>query len=320
MSGLNVSPRERALNASFEACHRLARATAGNFYYSFLTLPRNEFRGMCALYAFLRITDDIGDQDAASAVKAGQLAEWEQRLLSAVECEGADASDVRGDLFTVPGGDERFQTIPAVAELVRRGDLPLAPLRDVVAGVRRDLEPVDIPDEQALSEYCYYVAGAVGLACIHLWGCRDEAARAPAVICGEAFQRTNILRDIREDAAAGRFYVPRETCRRYDCTRSDLAMGQGRERLADLLADQIRRAEACYGQAQELFDLLPARGRPILSAMIGIYRGLLDRIASEPLSVYQKRVSLPVWRKLLCVGKAIAWEQGRRACNGGYGN
>lgn len=304
------------LDASFEACRRLARATAGNFYYTFLTLPRRERRAMCALYAFLRIADDLGDRDLPATTRSEDLMAWETALLAAV-----DGVEVNG--VEVGGGSratglrlvaiERPEIVlPAVASLVRAGELPLSPLRDVVTGVRRDLEPVDLSSEAALSDYCYYVAGAVGLACIHLWGCRDEAARRPAIACGEALQRTNILRDVPEDARLGRFYIARETCDRFDCTRSDLATGQGRERLAGLLADQIRRARACYADAEALDDLLPPVGRPILAAMIGIYGGLLERIARDPLSIYRRRVALPAWRKVLWVGQALAVEQARR--------
>jgi phytoene synthase len=310
-SGTTAPPRDRIVEASFEACHRLARATAGNFYYSFLTLPRHEFRGMCALYAFLRITDDIGDQHASPEVRERQLAEWEQTLMAAISGERVVAGDAM-NWRTTPASNLRNEVIPAVAALVQRGELPLAPLCDVIRGVRLDLLTVDIPNEVELRNYCYHVAGAVGLACIHLWGCRSEEAREPAIACGEAFQRTNILRDVREDALLGRFYIPRESCDRFDCTRSDLALGQGRERLVGLLVDQLARAHACYRQAEELFDLLPVRGQPILSAMIGIYRGLFDRIAADPLVVYRRRVSLPVWRKLWCAGQALVWKRSVR--------
>ena len=304
-------PRTTTLDTSFEECHRLARATAGNFYYTFLTLPRRERRAMCALYAFMRITDDLGDRDLPAATRAADLVTWETALLAAIA--GADVSvGSSGTGFHLASIDTPEIVLPAVAALVRSGELPLAPLRDVVAGVRRDLEPADLCTEAELSDYCYHVAGAVGLACIHLWGCHDAEARQPAIACGEALQRTNILRDVQEDARLGRFYIPRESCDRFDCTRSDLASGQGRERLVGLLADQIERARACYAAAEALHDLLPPVGRPILSAMVGIYGGLLERIARDPLSIYRRRVALPAWRKVLWVGQAVAVEQGRR--------
>ena len=286
---------------SFAYCHALARRTGRNFYYSFLTLPRREFEGMCALYAFLRVTDDLGDGSAPAPDRMARLDAWESQFRAALA-----------------GETPRHPVLPAVVALVRQERLPPEPLFDTICGVRRDLEAelaggVDLATTEDLRDYCYLVAGAVGLACIHVWGCRDAAARPAALACGEAFQRTNILRDVREDATSNRFYIPREECDRHHCTRSDLGTGQGRERLLGLLEGQVGAARRCYDEAEALFDYLPPAGRPVLTAMIGIYGALLDQIARHPLVIYRGRVSLPAWRKLVIVSQSLLEEQGRRS-------
>jgi phytoene synthase len=285
---------------SFAYCHALARRTGRNFYFSFLTLPRREFRGMCALYAFLRVTDDLGDSSDPVTDRMARLQAWESQFSAALA-----------------GETSHHPVLRAVVALVRQEQLPAEPLFDTIRGVRRDLEAelaggVNLISTQDLRNYCYLVAGAVGLACIHVWGCRDPAARPAALACGEAFQRTNILRDVFEDAAVNRFYIPQEECDLHHCTRSDLGTGQSRERVRGLLESQVVAARQCYDEARALFDYLPPAGRPVLAAMIGIYGALLDQIGRNPLIIYRGRVSLPSWQKLVIVSRSLLAEQGRR--------
>ena len=170
----------------------VARRTGRNFYYSFLPLPRPLARDMCVLYAFLRKTDDLGDELGFPVEeRAQQLEEWRQDLDAALA----------GD----PGDDP---VLPALADVVRRHRVSPAWLHAVIDGVASDLQPRTFETFDQLKCYTYQVAGAVGLCCIEIWGHAGGDSSARAIDCGTAFQLTNILRDLAEDAAVDRVYLP----------------------------------------------------------------------------------------------------------------
>jgi phytoene synthase len=278
---------------SYEYCRRLARRTARNFYYSFLTLPRDRKRAMCVLYSFMRVTDDLGDSDEPQAAKEAALAGWQQSL------ERACAT-----------GESEHPVLPALVDVVRRHEIPRRYLLDVIAGVRMDLAPVAFATFEQLADYCYHVAGAVGLACIHLWGFHDERARGAAIDCGIAFQMTNILRDLREDAARGRIYLPREDLDRFQLTAADLsgtqpAMGR-EEQFAGLMQFEVERAREYYARAGALYDYLDPPGKPILETMLRIYGGLLDEIERLGYDVFTRRIELTRWRKICVTAHTLA--------------
>jgi phytoene synthase len=156
-----------------------------------------------------------------------------------------------------------------------------------------------------LTEYCYRVAGVVGVCCIHIWGFNDEAALKSAADCGLAFQLTNILRDLGEDADNGRIYLPAEDLQRFEMTPSDIRDRVMDERFHRLMAFQVEQAEFYYGKANDLFQWLEPPGQPILKAMLKIYGGLLKEISKRNFDVYSRRVSLPTWRKLLISADAV---------------
>lgn len=278
---------------SYEHCRALARKTAGNFYYSFLTLPAEQRQAMCALYAFMRITDDLGDSDAPAADRATHLNRWRDDLLHA--CEGAPVDQ---------------PVLPALADVVSRYHVPIRYLLDVIAGVEMDLSPASYQTFGQLNRYCYHVAGAVGLACIHLWGFHDPRAIDAAVDCGTAFQLTNILRDIQEDAGAGRIYLPAEDLQRFGLMASEFSTAQGREFHADprfqqLMHFEVERARAYYVSARSLFDYLDPPGHPILEAMLRIYGGILDEIERRRYNVFNGRVSISRGKKLWIAGDVL---------------
>lgn len=282
-----------SLQRSYEYCQRLSRETAGNFYYAFLTLPREQFRRMCALYAFMRITDDLGDSDESVATRTAQLSAWRASLLRA--CESSDPTNCDHPL------------LPALADVIRRTGLPLQHLTAVIDGVEMDLNPVEYSTFADLERYCYHVAGAVGLCCIHLWGFHDERAPAAAIDCGTALQLTNILRDLREDARLGRVYLPREHLARFELTPEEIrnSLTSTDQRFRGLMQFETQLASEYYARAAVLFDYLDPPGKPILETMIGIYGGLLRKIAGAPERVLQQRVSLSRWRKLAIAGQAV---------------
>jgi phytoene synthase len=278
---------------SYEHCRALTRATAGNFYYSFLTLPRDRRNAMCALYSFMRVTDDLGDSDAPPETRAAQLIGWRNSLLRACDAGPCD-----------------HPVLPALADIVRHYGIPVRYLLDVVAGVEMDLVPAAYPTFSELARYCYHVAGAVGLACVHLWGFHDARALEAAVDCGTAFQVTNILRDLGEDAAHGRIYLPAEDLDRFHVAASELAAAERHqfrsdERFEQLMRFEVARAREYYARARALFEYIDPPGKPILEAMLRIYGGLLDEIERRRYDVFSRRVSLSRGRKLLIAGDVL---------------
>jgi phytoene synthase len=194
---------------------------------------------------------------------------------------------------------------PALADVVRRHGIPPEHLAAVIDGVAMDLEPAGFETFGELADYCYHVAGAVGLCCIHVWGFHGGQAAGRAIDCGTAFQLTNILRDLGEDAAMGRVYLPREDLRRFGYSLDDLRAGRRTDAFRELMRFQVARAREHYARAERLFDDLDPPGRPIFAAMLRIYGGLLEEIERREYDVFSRRLRLPKWRKLWIAGDAI---------------
>ena len=268
----------------------MSRREAKNFYYSFLLLPPARRRSMCALYAFLRRTDDLADGPGSDSAKREVLNGWREELDSALE-----------------GGPCDWPGLPAMADTAARHAIPPRYLRDVLDGVAMDLEPRSFATFDDLYPYCYRVASAVGLACIHIWGYRSEGGLAErfAEECGVALQLTNILRDVREDARSGRVYLPREDLDRFGVAPEELAADRPSASARALFAYQGRRAYDFYAKGSPLIRLVAPVGRPVLRAIVGIYRGLLDEIARRQFDVLSMRVSVPPWKKAAITARSL---------------
>ncbi len=276
-------------------CARLTREAAKNFYYGLKLLPEPKRSAMFALYAYMRLVDDIADDDDGKSAdqRVHDLNEWRARthaVLSANPCvEAIDSHPLW----------------PAFADVARRYDLPAQLFDDAIAGQQQDLFPVKFETFDQLHEYCYRVAGVVGLASIKIWGFEGGAeTEAMAVARGVAFQITNILRDLREDAARGRLYLPREDLRAAGITEQELGDGMGGERFIELVRRQIARIESFYEKSAQLESRLEPDSRPTMVAMTEIYRGLLAKIAQDPQRVLRERVSLSLIHKLRIGWKA----------------
>jgi phytoene synthase len=283
------------LEDSYTYCRTLAKQTARNFYYSFLTLPRDRFRAMCVLYAFMRVTDDLGDDLTAGVDRAAALSRWRTELL-----------------FAWNSGKCQHPVLPAVVDMLRQQQVPLQYLLDVITGVEMDLQPTRYRTFEELSGYCYHVAGAVGLACIHLWGFHDPRALAAAIDCGTALQLTNILRDLREDADRGRVYLPAEDLERFGISATELVSGRRDRRFDELMQFEVARTRDYYARARALFGYLEPAGQPILETMLRIYGGLLDEIERRGYDVFTRRIELSCRRKLFIAGHAIVRHKLRR--------
>jgi len=274
------------LEESWRYCERVARRRARNFYYSFLALPAEKRRAMCALYAFMRECDDRSDGAGASLEK---LADWRAQTEAAL---GGRA----------PG----HPVWPALVETVRRYSVPPDCLYGMIEGVSSDLEPRSFESFDQLYRYCYLVASVVGIATIHVFGFHDERAPLLAERCGIAFQLTNILRDVREDALNGRIYLPREDMERFSVTPEMLAARQASPELRRLLAFEAGRARTYYEEAQPLIGMVDEDSRHALWALIQIYRRLLGRIEARGYEVMAGRVRVPALEKSWIALRAVA--------------
>jgi phytoene synthase len=281
-----------SLAESHAHCARLARKAASNFYLAFWLLPAAKRRAMCALYAFLRRADDIGDAATPIPQRRADLASWRESLDRALAGECTDP------------------LLPALVDTIRRYDIPRSYLFDALDGVAMDLDARRYETAADLEEYCYRVASVVGLSCICIWGFRSAAAFEPARRCGLAFQWTNILRDLGEDAARARVYLPIEDLRRHAYRPEELSAGVADSRFEAVLADQIAVARGHFAAAAELPRHLSADGRRVFAAMFATYRDLLDRVERAGGDVLARRVRVPAWRKVqLAVRALIARER-----------
>jgi phytoene synthase len=280
----------------YALCRRQARQSGSNFYYCFYLLPRPKRLAMCALYAFLRRLDDIADGPADN---------------------GASAADRRRDLVTLRGslasalaGRADDPSLAALADAVARYRIPHEYLFAALEGVAMDLNERSYESFAELAEYCHQVASVVGQACIHIWGFRAERAIELAAKCGLAFQLTNILRDLREDAALGRVYLPAEDLRRFDYTCKDLFSGLVDHRFARLVQFEAERTESLFRAAAGLHEHLYPDGQRIYYAMFHTYYRLFQKIRRVDPATAGGRVKLAGWEKIHTAAQALwphAW-------------
>jgi phytoene synthase len=278
------------LASSYRFCRAIARREARNFYFAFRLLPSDRSQAMSALYAFLRRTDDLADEPSISGDRTAVLEKWRRSL------DGALA----GEPPAWPG-------LLALADTVSRCGIPPGFLHAVIDGVSMDVQPRAYASFDELADYCYHVASVVGLCCLHIWGYRSEGGRAErlAEACGIALQLTNIIRDVREDAQAGRIYLPRDEMDRFGVDPDELDSDRLTQGLRDLLAFEAGRAYEHYDQARGLAPLIDPVGRPVLLTIVGIYRSLLDEIVTRDFDVLSTRVSVPLWRKVAIALRAL---------------
>ncbi len=293
-------PRD-GLDASYAACRQAARQARSSFYPCFFLLRGPRRRAMEALYAFLRHTDDLGDSAQPIAERREAIAKWRSAIADALRLAKEAAEEETAPKCTAESPVLSTQysfLLPALADAVRRFHIPPEHLLAVIEGVEMDLDGREYRTFSELAEYCDRVASAVGLACIHVWGFRGTGAFPAAQSCGRAFQLTNILRDLREDAARGRVYLPQEELDRFGYSPEDLVRGVADERFDRLMAFQIERARLSYREGAELFDWLERPGRRIFGMMTDTYWRLLEAIAGQPRRVLSGRVRLSGWEKL----------------------
>jgi 15-cis-phytoene synthase len=274
-----------SVDQSYAYCRRIARARARNFYYSFLLLSAQQRKAMCAIYAFMRYCDDLSDEPGASR--------------TAIDRWGAEMEEALNGRFS------DHPMWPAFYHTVRRFGIPHQYFREMIAGVASDLEPRRMETFEELYRYCYQVASVVGLTIIHIFGFDTRSALPLAEKCGVAFQLTNILRDLQEDAGRDRIYLPAEDLRRFSVSAEDLRDGRRSDRFLSLMQFEAGRARQYYNESQPLLELVHPRSRPSLWALISIYSSLLDRIVGANYDVFTRRVRLSPLKKSWIVVRAL---------------
>jgi len=273
------------LARSYAHCRAVARKRAKNFYYSFLLLPRAQRNAMCAVYAFMRYCDDLSDEPGASLEP---LKRWRTALDQALAGQYGD-----------------HPTLPAFHDTVQRYRIPHQYFHEMIDGVSSDLQPRRLLTFDQLYRYCYQVASVVGLTTIHIFGFDSKDALNLAEKCGVAFQLTNILRDVREDAERDRIYLPHEDLRRFHVFAGHLKEGLRTPEFTEMMHFEAARARAYYEESAPLLGMVHKKSRRSLWALIEIYSQLLAKIEASNYDVLSQRIALSTKEKCWIVARAI---------------
>jgi phytoene synthase len=297
------TPAHRTLVMAYSVCRGITRTAAKNFYYAFLVLPRRKREALCAVYAFMRRCDDITDDSTLS------LQERRQKLDAWLD------SLHRAQL----GHPTDDPILLALTDAQRRYQIPAGLLDELAHGTAMDVEEAEASAQTStapgitiqyktfedLRLYCYRVASVVGLVCIHVFGYRDPGAEPLAENCGLAFQMTNIIRDVKEDAAMGRIYLPEEDLAKFNLSASELLATPDPARFRPLLAFEADRAREFYSSGDALLPYISEDSQPALWVLVTIYRRLLEKIAEKQYDVFTAKVSLSTSEKLRILGKGF---------------
>src|SRR6204780_2181677 len=290
---------------AYSVCRGITRTNAKNFYYAFQVLPKRKRQALCAVYAFMRRCDDIADDPGLSLEERRfKLSTWLAALHRVQQGEPTDDP-----------------ILLALADAQRRYNIRAGLLDELANGTAMDVEAGTQSEEAHASAaprltvqyktfddlrgYCYRVASVVGLVCIHVFGYRDPAAESLAEQCGLAFQLTNIIRDVKEDAAMGRVYLPEEDLAKFGLSAAELLTTPDADRFRPLLALEADRARQLYQAGEQLIPYIAEDSQPALWVLVNIYRRLLGKIAESQYDVFNGKVSLTVGEKLRVLGKGF---------------
>jgi squalene synthase HpnC len=301
----HAAPQSAATIAdSYEHCHHIARAAHSNFYYAFFLLPKPKRDALAALYAFMRLIDDVSDEEHDLASRQRGLARWRAALDEAItgldQCfDGTAALPLLDE-----GPHGAAEVLPALADTVRRYKIPSRYLHDLISGAEMDLTDQSYPTFDRLREYCYRVAGTVGLTCTHVFGFNDARALDLAEKLGLAFQLTNIIRDVHEDYQLGRVYLPEEDLARYSVSPEDFARSEATLGVHELLRFESDRAWKFYEEGSTLLGLIEPDGRGALWLLTHTYSALLGHIEALDFAVFGEKVRLSKADKMIFMAKA----------------
>ncbi len=288
------------LDQAYGVCRAIAKREAKNFYYSFVALPEPRRNAICAIYAFMRKADDLADDESRSR---------EQRRIDL-------DTWLAGWHAATSEGNTDDPVFVAVRDAIGRFNIPAALLDELVAGTTMDLEHTDTQVDtyanfDELYRYCYLVASVVGLVCIRIFGYKDQRAEKLAEETGIAFQLTNILRDVAEDAERKRLYLPLDSVAAHGVSMEGLLRKREgappTEKERALLAEIGERAQAYYQSARKLLPLIDRESRPALWVLVRIYYGLLRRIRRADYDVFSRRIRVPGFQKLEILAVGLVW-------------
>lgn len=296
------SPTASQIAVAYSVCRSITRSAARNFYYAFLVLPAAKRQALCAVYAYMRRCDDIADDFKVPAYERRQKLEaW---LDAFHRAESGHPTD--------------DPVLLALTDTQRRFKVPVELLDQLAYGTGMDIQDSADPGSSGAAEpqvlyrtfsdlrqYCYRVASVVGLVCIRIFGYRDPAAEGLAENLGLAFQLTNIIRDVKEDAAMGRIYLPAEDLDRFKIGTAEFGQAAIPERLRWLLAAEADRAREYYCAARDLLPLVDEDSQPALWVLATIYGRLLEKITNRNYDVFGKKISLTVREKVIILGKGL---------------
>lgn len=277
---IKLQPYSDSVRESYAECNRIARAARSSFYLAFFGLRKEKRNALCALYAFMRLIDDVSDEPGDLESKRQALARW------------------RGMLDQAIGGETSCHAVlPALADTIERFQIPTRYFHDLILGAEMDLTVTTYATFDRLSEYCYRVAGTVGLTCLHVFGFSDPKAPDLAERLGLAFQLTNIIRDVGSDYAMGRIYLPQEDLDRFGIRAEELC-GSVTSKLQELLAFEAERAWQMYREGAPLVGRVNADSRATLWALVRTYSSLLARIEEREFDIFSGRISLSSAEKI----------------------
>ena len=301
---LHVAADSSAAEVSYSNCHRIARTAHSSFYPAFFLLPKAKRDGIVALYAFMRLIDDVSDKGVDLAAKQRGLARWRAALDEAItgQSQAFDGNAARTLQQDVLYGQR--EVLPALVDTMQRFHMPARYLHDLISGAEMDLTIHEYPTFERLKEYCYRVAGTVGLTCTHIFGFHDPKALDLAEKLGLAFQLTNILRDVREDFDLGRVYLPEEDLARYGLADVDLGRDEATLGVRELLRFEADRAWKLYEEGSQLLGLIEEDSRATLWLLVHTYSALLARIELLDFAVLGGRVRLSKPEKMMLMAKA----------------
>ena len=290
LEGTDKTTRQMAteLELAYAHCERITKAEARNFSYAFRTLPPLKRRAIHAAYAFCRLCDDVADGDETSDEKRRQFAEIRDHIRNRLNGDGADPVFV------------------ALKDTIDSFDMHGDYLEEIVDGVEMDLAVTRYQSFDELREYCYKVASVVGLVSIKVFGYEQPVAEDHAVDLGLAMQLTNIVRDLREDAARGRIYLPLDEVYRFGYSERELQEGVVNDAFRALMRFQIARAREYFDKGKQLFPLLPPQSRACPAVLHAVYSAILDRIEAADFDVFQRRIGLTSRQKWLLMARLWA--------------
>jgi phytoene synthase len=272
----------------FTAARAICRRHARSFYFSSFFLPKPKRDAAYAVYAFCRLLDDATDEASDGPASEATIARFRAVLDDVYTGQMIDTRDSESSL-----------ALRAFAITVKKDDIPRAYFEDVADGCRMDLTVTRYQTWDDLRVYCYRVAGVVGLVMCRVFQLTDKSAEEQAVLMGEAMQLTNILRDVGEDFARGRIYLPAEDMNRFNVTESDLAAGNVDDRFRALMRFEIARARQLFRDGAAGLIALPDDGSRFTAAAMGvIYAGILSAIERQDYNVFSRRARLSTTQKL----------------------